>query len=135
MWTKKYYEGIEIILREDSVEITNDKKLQSYLRGPGNPALDLADYLLSYHSNIFDDPLDISRDSMAIEILAHVHMDDFVQYAATMRFDDLSDLDAFASSHTGIIDCGELNIDPNRHIWDALTPFSHMIYKLVSDWR
>ena len=31
-----------------------------------------------------------------------------------------------------IIDCGELSVDTNRHVWDALKKYHKYIYKLYT---
>lgn len=34
--------------------------------------------------------------------------------------------------HMNIIDCGELSVDTNRHVWDALKKYHKYIYKLCT---
>lgn len=65
-------------------------------------------------------PLNISIDSVAIEILGHVYADKFADLASRFKIKALQSKLADIKSRTDIIDCGERDIDSDRHIWDDL---------------
>src|SRR5699024_10004812 len=117
------------------VQITCDDALKNYLEAPGNGALQLSAHILAEYKKRRESELNISQDSLAIEILAHVYSDSFAEAvsAAGSRLPSVLShtvhkLMKQVTVHTEIIDCGESSIDNNRRIWDALTPFKNIIY-------
>ncbi|HIS46337.1 MAG TPA: hypothetical protein IAB46_02060 [Candidatus Scybalocola faecigallinarum] len=134
------FEDITIKYSSKLVQITCDETLKDYLDEKGNGALKLSGYILEEYKKCQGKPLKISKDSLAIEILAHTYIDSFSQaisaadkvLPAALR-GPLEKLMDNLRSHTGIIDCGETAVDNNRWIWDMLTPYKGLIYGALGD--
>ncbi len=100
----------------------------------------LSAFILEKYEEAQGVPLNISLDSLAIEILGHTYVDSFS--AAISSLDrhipsalrqPLEKLNHQIRYHTGIIDCGESDIDSNRWIWDRLSAYKTFIYKIMGD--
>lgn len=133
-------EHITINYCDRLVQITCDDALKNYLESPGNGALQLSSHILAEYKKRRESELNISQDSLAIEILAHVYSDSFAEAvsAASSRLPSVLShtvhkLMKQVTVHTEIIDCGESSIDNNRRIWDALTPFKNIIYGILGN--
>lgn len=133
-------ENITITYCDRLVQITCDDALKNYLEAPGNGALQLSAHILAEYKKRRESELNISQDSLAIEILAHVYSDSFAEAvsAAGSRLPSVLShtvhkLIKQVTVHTEIIDCGESSIDNNRRIWDALTPFKNIIYGILGN--
>ena len=59
------------------VQITCDEALKNYLDEPGNGAVELSAHILKEYKKRQKSELKISKDSLAIEILAHTYADTF----------------------------------------------------------
>ena len=133
-------EHITITYCDRLVQITCDDALKNYLEALGNGALQLSAHILAEYKKRRESELNISQDSLAIEILAHVYSDSFAEAvsAAGSRLPSVLShtvhkLMKQVTVHTEIIDCGESSIDNNRRIWDALTPFKNIIYGILGN--
>lgn len=129
------FHGIAVYCKPKSVHIRTDYALEAYLALPGNGALDLSDHLHAQYRTHYDTPLDIGRHSLAIEILAHVYVDNIAEALESIADRLSSDMANPVSGlmervrrHTGVIDCGESSVDNDRFVWDFLSPFHPMIY-------
>ena len=132
-------QNLKDYLREKG-NIVCDQNLKDYLREKGNGSLQLADYILKEYQHCQHTPLKISRDSLAIEILAHTYVDSFSQAVSAAQpllplslRQALKQLIHSIRSHTEIIDCGETEVDSNRWIWDKLAPYKSIIYGALGD--
>ena len=138
--TDKNFEKVTITYCDRLVQITCDDALKNYLEEPGNGALQLSIYILEEYKNRRQSELKISKDSLAIEILAHTYADTFSEAVSSIG-DRLPPALSKAvltlmeqiHTHTEIIDCGESDIDNNRWIWNGLTVFKKVIYKALGD--
>ena len=133
-------ENITITYCDRLVQITCDDALKNYLEAPGNGALQLSAHILAEYKKSRESELNISQDSLAIEILAHVYSDSFAEAvsAAGSRLPAVlgravHKLMKQVMLHTEIIDCGESAVDNNRWIWDGLMPFKNIIYGILGD--
>lgn len=132
------YQGIAIRLEPSVARVRHDARLEAYLQAPGNGSLALADFILARYRALFEKPLAISRDSLAIEILGHVYADRLAAMAETLREriapesrGPLSRLLERVRESAGVIDCGEAEVDTNRVVWDMLVPLRRLIYALA----
>ncbi|NFA60695.1 hypothetical protein K8O96_09030 [Clostridium sporogenes] len=96
-----------------AVHITNDYNLKDYLSTSSKNSLNIADYAKSNYVLKYSNPIDVTRTSMAIEIIGHVYPDKIAKY---LPFG----LGNIITKHTSIIDIGEKSIDSNRWIWDSI---------------
>ncbi len=96
-----------------AVHITNDYNLKDYLSNSSKNSLNIADYAKSNYFLKYSEPINVTRTSMAIEIIGHVYPDKIAKY---LPFG----LGNIITKHTSIIDIGEKSIDSNRWIWDSI---------------
>lgn len=138
--TNSNFDNITIKYSPKLVQITCNDSLKTYLKEKGNGAVKLSAFILEKFEESQGVPLHISLDSLAIEILAHTYVDSFS--AAISGLDrrlpsslrqPLEQLMNQVRYHTGIIDCGESDIDSNRWIWDKLSTYKTFIYKIMGD--
>lgn len=122
------------------VQITCGEALKNYLDEPGNGAVELSAHILKEYKKRQKSELKISKDSLAIEILAHTYADTFSEIVSSAEFhlpaalsEAVLGLMKKVHAHTEIIDCGESDVDNNRWIWDGLTVFKKIIYKALGD--
>lgn len=132
------YEGILICYTDKLVQVKCDDKLMNYLALPGKGAVKLAKYLKENYKNALAKELDITVDSLAIEILAHAYVDKFAETIEQIsdkltkkKKTEIVQVMEKIKERTGIIDCGEKSIDSNRFVWDLLKPFAPVIYMMM----
>ena len=136
----KGFHDISIRFSDKWARIICDDYLFNFLnKSKGNSALELADYILVRYQELACCPLDIRKDSLAIEILFHVYMDllstIFLMSKASIPkelYKKLEEKFKEIKRHMDVIDCGELSVDDNRHIWDSLEKYRKYIYKLYT---
>lgn len=133
-WNTDFH-NVSIGFVDRSAKIKTDKHLLDFLALPGTGSVELAKHILKEYKTAMKKPLDISVDSLAIEILAHAYIDQMSD--ALLKISGGSQggvikkaADALEEirKHTDIIDCGEEAVDDNRHIWDSLVPYHKLIY-------
>ena len=122
------------------VQITCGEALKNYLQEPGNGAVELSAHILKEYKKRQKSELKISKDSLAIEILAHTYADTFSETVSSAELhlpaalsEAVLGMMKKVHAHTEIIDCGESDADNNRWIWDGLTVFKKIIYKPLGD--
>lgn len=124
-----------ITYRNKSIHIFHDEVMEEFLENVENGVLALAEFVLQEYQRRMDKPLDITKDSLAIEIIIHVYADNIAENLQMLPEEHggkirsiLGALGDKARTHTQTIDCGEQSVDSNRLIWDGLVPFKHIIY-------
>ena len=75
-WEVKF-NGISIHYMERMVQIKTDSPLRGYLAKPGNGSLELAEHIKGRYHEIFAKELNITKESLSVEILVHVYLDEF----------------------------------------------------------
>lgn len=138
-WNREYKE-ISISFEDRVVRIKCDEFLMRYLARPGNDALILSKYILETYYDMFHKELQISQNSLAVEILIHAYVDKLCLRVADNEILGMEGLDMALKSvcqqiqsRTEIIDCGEREVDNNRFIFDGLEKFHSAIYKILGD--
>lgn len=122
------------------VRISCNSALKNYLEEPGNGALALSSFILEEYKKCQQSELKISKDSLAIEILAHTFVDSFSEAVSVIGnllppalAKAVLKLMEQVHVHTETIDCGESGVDNNRWIWDGLAVFKKIIYTVLGD--
>ncbi len=113
-----------LALAEGSVCLYNSQSLEDYLRKSSyDNALQLADKIQEAYKTHFSTALNVSADSIAVEILGHVYFEDFIETLGNkipLKFTDT--IVEKISSHCNEINIGEKGHDHNRFFWDLVTP-------------
>ncbi|HGG0417637.1 hypothetical protein EXQ42_16515 [Clostridium botulinum] len=107
------------------IHITNDYNLKDYLSNSSSGSLNIADYTKSHYFLKYKKEIDITRESIAIEIMGHVYPDKIARYLPW----GLGDL---IIKHTNIIDIGETSVDSNRWVWDSIAAVVGNNFKSVN---
>lgn len=131
-WNKEFH-NISINCSEKLVQIKNDAALRKFLNDPSTKgSVLISQYAHRFYLKEMGTPLNITVDSIAIEILGHVYLDKFADLALRFKIKPLQSALKEIKSRTDIIDCGEGDIDSNRHIWDDLEKHNlkSMIYAM-----
>ncbi len=136
----KDFHNISIRFSDKWARIVCDNYLFDFLnKEKGNTALKLAEYILQKYEALAQCPLNITKDSLTIEILFHVYMDLFSSMFLVSKhalpkdlYKKLEQIFKEIKRHMDVIDCGEISVDDNRHIWDSLEKFRKPIYKLYT---
>lgn len=134
----KNFNNISIRFSDKWARIICDEALFNFLnKQKGNTALKLSEYILDKYQELAGCQLNITKDSLTIEILFHQYMDllstSFLLAKTSIPKDIYNKLEKTCKeikSHMDIIDCGELSVDNNRHIWDSLEKYHKYIYKI-----
>lgn len=136
-WNSNFH-GISIRYKKQLVQIKTDKYLLDFLGEKGNGSLKLSEYILEQYKSTFGYTLEISKESLSIEILVHAYLDvlskGIEMMSKVVSPEVLNDLILFMKKieeHTEIIDSGEKQVDTNRHIFDSLVPFKAGIYLVL----
>lgn len=124
---------VAVLFENRSVHITNDKELWALLSEDMESRIPVfAAWIRAQYERLQGRKLDITADSLVMEICGHVYFDYYVQVIKEVvpieLFGDLLDRVNKASE---IIDCGEAELDNNRRLWDALAPHKDFILKML----
>lgn len=137
IWDTKFH-NISIRYIDHLVQIKTDNCLRKYLRStPSRRALELSKHIRKEYQNVMGKELKITQDSLAIEILLHVYIDDVAHliemldkiFPAHIK-KQLQSCAEKLKGHTEVIDSGETAIDPNRKVFDGLVPYKAFLYKV-----
>lgn len=136
-WNTDYH-GISINYDGQFVHILTDTQLLKFLGRFGNDSLKLAKHLRETHQTLFGRELRISEESLSVEILIHAYLDVLLrgvgELGKLLPQKALKDLVACMEQLEGktkIIDCGEKEVDSNRHVFDSLVPYRQFLYMVL----
>lgn len=132
------YNGVSVNYAEHLVRIQTDAQLLRFLGGPGNDSLNLASHIKNTYQLMFGKELNISEKSLSVEILVHAYLDVLLRSGSELSkrlspkvFKDFIACMERMKGQTKIIDCGEKEIDPNRHVFDSLASYRYIIYAVL----
>lgn len=113
-----------ISLTDAAVLLHNSESLESFLRKNSYVnALLLANKIQEAYKAYFSRPLNISEDSIAVEILGHVYFENFIETLGNKIPIKLMDtISEKIRSRCNEINIGEKDQDHNRTFWDLVTP-------------
>ena len=130
-------EQVRVKYKDKVVQIYCDEILLAFLENSEHGALTLAEYIVQEYKIRMGKPLAITKDSLAIEIIAHVYADEMAEKLRNFAEEHdgglaevLSQVSAKVKASTKTIDCGERSEDNNRFVWDGLVPLKHIIYSI-----
>lgn len=125
--------NISLQLKPHAVKISNSDALSAILAQNAEAATDkLVAGIKNEYFQLFNTDFDVSDNSMAVEIWAHIYAEKFAE--AVKNFSSIDFVDKVAEKiihHAEVIDIGESGHDDNRFVWDALAVFKSAIAKLL----
>lgn len=127
------YRNILVQFKQHAIKIYNNDELSKLLSNDVETVTnDLANRIKIEYYKLFNIEFNVSNDSIAVEIWAHVYAEKFAE--ALKDFSSIKLVDAFAEKiiqHADEIDIGEKGHDDNRFVWDGLQAFRHAIAKIL----
>lgn len=116
------FHDIEISIEPRIVRVESADALKTFLKGRGmKAARELSRVLHEEYEQRFEKELDITRNSLAMEIYMHVLVQKIA--LALKKITGERGLVKRALRSTAVIDCGEKIEDTNRFAWDFLSIF------------
>ncbi|MCQ2509071.1 MAG: hypothetical protein MJ116_01210 [Lachnospiraceae bacterium] len=116
-WNRRF-NGIGLKLEPQVVRVANDFVLDVYLQMDTRNSMRLAKYIRREYEKQFQEELNISAQSLAIEIYGHYKMQKAAQKAEEML--GRTRMTRWLIGHTDVIDCGSKEKDNNRVVWDSM---------------
>lgn len=112
--------NINVTYTNKAAHINNDSALLTALSKHG--AYAVAGAVKIYYQKIYRKDLNVTRTSMAIEIIGHLYPDQVSRAILNSSIvpQKRKDIAASIIRRTSVIDIGESSVDPNRWFWDAL---------------
>jgi hypothetical protein len=123
-----YNHHIYVAFSEHEVHVINNQVLNELLKNEALVCRDIAQVVKHNYENLMEKRLNISTDSIALEILGHVYPNKIASVLYTI-LPALKTMPGFILDKTDIIDIGESGYDSNRWIWDRLEP----LYTAIAD--
>lgn len=127
-----YVDGavVRLLLAEGAVCLYNSASLEDFLRKNSfDNALQLATWIRESYQAYFSKPLNVSEDSIAVEILGHVYFEDFMERLGNkIPLKIMDKICEKISEHCNEISVGEKEHDHNREFWDLVTPVVKKYY-------
>lgn len=133
MPTEKIYElsGHKLLVSYEPklIRVKKPKALQKFLSiDIANRSEVLANYIKQDYFLYINKELDISTDSLIVEIWGHVYASYFARAMKNLiKLKLIENLADFIITRSDTIDCGESEIDSNRKFWDVLAKFKSII--------
>lgn len=118
-WSTGFH-NISIHYIDKLIQIKTDKALMEFLAQPENGSFELADHIKRTYSSIYGKELQISRDSLSIEILIHAYLDVFLRFFEKLQKVNSTIIKKVVAymkeieSYTEIIDSGEASLCRHR---------------------
>ena len=133
MPTEKIYDlsghQLLVVFSDQLIQIKKPHHLKQFLSSDiKNRSEVLVNYIKQDYFLLFNKELDITNDSLIIEIWAHVYASYFAR--ATKNLIKLKLIEKAANliiKRSDTVDCGESDVDTNRKIWDILSNFKGII--------
>jgi len=124
---------IRVDLEPQLIRVYSDAELWRFLNGKPNLRFDLLiETIKAAYQNCYGKELNITNDSLVVEIVVHVYCDYIgLGFNRFVRIHWIQNLVAKLLKRAEIVDCGEKDVDSNRWIWDCLSKFKKPILKLL----
>ncbi|MBQ0001735.1 MAG: hypothetical protein KBT01_09435 [Clostridiales bacterium] len=123
---EELFHGLRVRYGEQTVHVVNDQALKAYMGYSLSRALHLAEYLKWKHKKKSGQVLRITTTSLAVELLGHFAIQEgcflvlkFHKYLPVRKPVKL--FCQWLLKHMDVIDCGGMDCDNNRFVWDILS--------------
>lgn len=118
-----------VIFDEKLIRIKKPKALQKFLSSAiDNRSEVLVNYIKQDYFLLMGKELDVTNDSLIIEIWGHIYASYFARAMKNLiKLQLVENAADFVIKRSDTIDCGESEVDSNRKIWDVLANFKGII--------
>lgn len=133
MPTEKIYElsghKLLVVFDDKLIRIKKPRALQKFLSSAiDNRSEVLANYIKQDYFLLLNKELEISNDSLIVEIWGHVYASYFARAMKNLiKLKLVENVADFIITRSDTIDCGESEVDSNRKLWDVLANFKGII--------
>jgi len=126
---------IKVGLEPKLVRVYSDTALWTFLKtNAGKRFKLLAETIKKDYATTFGNELEITNDSLIVEILVHVYCDYLgLRFNQIVKIKLIQNLVNKLLERAEVVDCGERSVDSNRWVWDLLArckkQFIHILPK------
>lgn len=137
MQMEKVYElnncRLVVAFTKKLIIIKEPKALKKYLsKDIDARSIVLANLIKQDYLDLMGTELDITVDSMVIEIWGHVYASHFAKAMKNLiKLQLVEDFADFIIKRSDTIECGESEIDSNRRFWDILSNFKGAVLSFL----
>ncbi|RBQ03289.1 hypothetical protein [Pedobacter miscanthi] len=124
---------ISVALEPKLIRVYSNAALWKYLDGMANSRFELiVNTIKADYEKEFDKPLDISTNSLIVEILVHVYCDYLgLSFNRIVRVKWIQNLVEKLLKRAEVVDCGEKSVDSNRWVWDLLAGSKSLFIRML----
>lgn len=124
---------ISVALEPKLIRVYSNAALWKYLDGMANSRFELmVNTIKADYEKEFDKPLDISNNSLIVEILVHVYCDYLgLSFNRIVRVKWIQNLVEKLLKRAEVVDCGEKSVDSNRWVWDLLAGSKSLFIRML----
>ncbi|SER17135.1 hypothetical protein [Pedobacter rhizosphaerae] len=124
---------IKVGFEPQLIRVYSDRALWQFLKGDIKSRMKLLIYTIKEeYFTQFEKKLEISDDSLVVEILVHVYCDYIgLLFNRIVQISWLQQLVIKLLKRAEIVDCGERQVDSNRWIWDFLARFNRIFIAII----
>ncbi|GGE64680.1 hypothetical protein EV200_10693 [Pedobacter psychrotolerans] len=124
---------IQVHFEPKLVRVFSDAALWAFLKDDAGTRFEILvkiikdDYLKKYEVE-----LNITNDSLIVEILVHVYCDYIgLRFNQVVKIKFIQKLVVKLLERAEVVDCGERSVDSNRWVWDLLSKYKKAFIKIL----
>ncbi|MFW0715388.1 hypothetical protein [Pedobacter sp. N23S346] len=124
---------IKVGLEPNLVRVYSDKALWTFLNTDAESGFELlVETIKNEYVTIFGKALNITNDSLIVEILVHVYCDYLgLRFNQIVKIKFIQNLVNKLLERTEVVDCGERSVDGNRWVWDLLARYKRPFLRIL----
>ncbi|MBC6109388.1 hypothetical protein ACFOG5_03820 [Pedobacter fastidiosus] len=124
---------IKVHLEPKLIRVYSNAELWRFFDGKLNSRFNLlTETIKTNYRNHFGVDLNITNDSLIVEIVVHVYCDYIgLGFNRFIKIRWIQKLVGKLLKRAEIVDCGEKGVDSNRWLWDFLSKYKAQILKLL----
>jgi len=124
---------VTVLFEPKMVRIIGHDQLLKFLKANlSEHTQQLVMHIKTDYQSSFGTPLNISDESLAVEIWGHLYASKFANVLQELvKLEVIENLTERVKQRSDTIDCGEADVDSNRKFWDVLSKFNNLITKLL----
>ncbi len=124
---------IKVGLEPKLVRVYSDTALWTFLKTDAGKRFELlAETIKNDYATTFGNELEITNDSLIVEILVHVYCDYLgLRFNQIVKIKFIQNLVHKLLERAEVVDCGERSVDSNRWVWDLLARYKKQFIHIL----
>lgn len=124
---------IKVSLDNGLIRVYSNAELWRFLNGNASVRFDLlVETIKKDYQEQFNKPLDISNNSLIVEILVHIYCDYIgLLFNRIVKIKPIQKIVNKLLERAEVVDCGEKEKDSNRWVWDFLSSYKKAFIKIL----